>query len=651
MPRYLRCVAVAGLFLSCSLAWAAFPKLEPEKAFPALKVYDPSGRPWRVPQEDWKGAADRVKADPAWAKWLAGERGQVDRWSARHQDRVAWVCGWWHDFISPKDGSYLTWTDEIPGETVSFLHSPSDPHVEITPKIFGGWVFGFRGRNAEMIRRSARLYRLTGEERYADWAAGQIDFYAAHLQEWPVSSRGARLYWQTLDEATNTILYADAVRLLGDHITPERRQRWHDQLFVPTVALLDRTMLTIHNIATWHRCASAEVALVFNDTAMWHQALDGPFGIHRQIAEGVTSDYLWYEQSFGYNAYVVRALLTLFTAAGLQGHASELAPEMSVAENLMLSPLYLRMPDGYTPNPADSTGRPSAPDRTVYSDVYRVFPTTLGLEVAATRRDWDTLLDPPVASPRPVALPEPKAWNLESSRMARLQAGPWNVFFHYGQLTRSHAQAEALNFTAYYEMTDVTHDPGTVGYGSPLHQRYYTKGLNHNVPLIDGEGEEPPQAGELIEYSADPVRVIAQQPHYRKHASARRELTIVDQALRDTTTIETSDGPHRLGLSFHVQGHVSLPTNFAPDPNFARDRPPAFAYWQEVTGATFQEHAAIEVTYPSGKKLRVEFSAPGEFRLWHASTPDAPPQRREGFYLELTTPSAKATFVTSLAPT
>ena len=50
---------------------------------------------------------------------------------------------------------------------------------------------------------------------------------------------------------------------------------------------------------------------------MAREAIDGPFGIRQQVAEGITSDYLWYEQSLGYNSYVVDALASLFETAGL----------------------------------------------------------------------------------------------------------------------------------------------------------------------------------------------------------------------------------------------------------------------------------------------------------------------------------------------
>ena len=86
------------------------------------------------------GARRRVAEDPAWAVWLGEERAAVDAWMAKHRDRVEWVAGWSNDFVSPKDGSKLTWTEQIPGEEVDHFSSPSDPHVAITAKLKAAWV-------------------------------------------------------------------------------------------------------------------------------------------------------------------------------------------------------------------------------------------------------------------------------------------------------------------------------------------------------------------------------------------------------------------------------------------------------------------------------------------------------------------------------
>jgi hypothetical protein len=654
LPMKLSRIFAASLILLPALCAAAvFPKTDPEHAFAEMKVYDAAGHPWRAAREDWAGARQRVNDDPAWKTWLDRERASVDAWMAKHHDRVEWVAGWSHDGVSPKDGSRVIWTDKIPREEVQFFTSPSDPHIEITDKLFAWWVVSFRDRHVGMMVRAAQLFRLAGDERYGAWAEAQMDFYADNYLKWeaPRPDQGARLFWQTLTEASNLTNFTEVVRLLGDRIKPEHRTGWHDKFFAPEVAVLNKNFQSIHNIATWQRCAAAQVALVFNDDAMWREALDGKFGLRRQMAEGITSDYLWYEQSLGYNGFVVRAVMTLFTAAGLHGRANELATEMATAENLMLSPIYLRFPNGDLPNPADNTGIPTAPNRELMAETYRVFPTTLGLTEAAKARNWSTLIDPPPPSARAFVLPPVTSRNLESTRMALLKSGKWQVFLHYGQLTRSHTQAEALNYSAFFGDTDITHDNGTVPYGSALYRGYYTRGLDHNLPLIGGEGEEDmPQRGELLAYSESPARVAAAQPHFRKDARAQRSLSIDGDALVDTTTIESTAGPKVLGSALHVQGKAKLPESFTPQKYFPQGRADSFKYWRDIRTATFHDRAEFDVEYPNHVVMHVTITAPGEFVLAHANTPDVAPRRRESFYLELTQPATTATFVTTIAP-
>lgn len=169
--------------------------------------------------------------------------------------------------------------------------------------------------------------------------------------------------------------------------------------------------------------------------------------------------------------------------------------------------------------------------------VYRVFPTALGLARAAQQKSWETLLDPPSPAASPAGLPPVASRNLESSRMALLKRGPWQVSFHYGQLDASHAQAEALNYEAFYGDTDITHDAGTVGYGSPLHRGYFQTGLAHNVPLVGGHGQEKWARGELLDFDAGAARVRARQPAYRPGVSAERELRVEGERLIDSVRL------------------------------------------------------------------------------------------------------------------
>jgi hypothetical protein len=641
---------ILGALISSNAAHAEFPKPDPEKAFPDFKIYDDAGRPWRVAREDWEGAHE-----------------EVDRWMSKPRDRVEWAAGWSHDGVSPKDGSGLIWTEEVPGEEVSFFKSNSDPHVEITPKIFAWWVVTQRGRNVDMMVAAAHLYRLTGDEKYARWTAQQMDFYADNYLKWAPARGGARLFWQSLTEATHLIKFTQAVRLLGDYVKSEQLEGWRDRFFYPEVEVLDASYQNINNISCWQRSAAAHVGLLFKNEAMWREAIEGPYGIRTQLRGGVTSDYLWFEQSLGYNGYVVQALNSLFVTASLYGRIEELSREIAIAQNLLLSPTYYRFPNGQIPNPADNKGIGTAPSVRLMASLYRIFPTKPGLNAIATMRaSWNTLLDPaPEPPPGPVILPTVVSSNLETTRMAILRKGPWQLFFHYGQLTRSHTESEALNFSVAYGETDVTHDAGTVGYGSPLHRGYHTRGLAHNTPLVDGEGqdlgpfdearewiiEQPnpnaPTLGELLSFSAEPPRVSAAQPLYRKNARARRTLAIENETLVDVAVIETTDGlTHKLGLPLHLQGKVRLPDTFVADPAFSQGRSQPFEYWLDARRAQYRDQVELEVVYGS-LVLKVTINCPGEFTLWHASTPDVPPDRRESLYLETT--GKAATFTTTFS--
>jgi hypothetical protein len=617
-----------------------FTKEDPARTFAALKIYDSAGSPLRQPREDWDGARRRLAGDAEWARWVAERRAHIDDWMAHRRDRVEWIAGWWHDFVSPKDGSFLTWTPDEPGPAT--LSSPSDPRVELTPKLHGAWVFGFRSRHTEAVLEAARLWRLTGEQNYADWAAGQLDFYAENWARWPIQTAKSksRLMHQSLDDANVLVRLVNAARLLN--APDERRQLWISRLFRPQAELLDETLQRIHNIAVWQRSAMAQAAIYAGDEELWKRAVDAPFGVRKQIEHGVTSEYLWFEQSLGYNSYVVRALLPLFTMASLERRGADLIDEMSTVENLMLAPVALRFPTGQLPNPADATGGLSkAPDVRMLASAYRVFPTGLGLAEAAGQKSWDTLMDPPEAA-QPGPLPAVAARDWRTSRMAILREGPWQVYVHYGQLHASHAQAEALSFEAFYGNTDVTHDPGTVGYGSPLHTGFYKTGPAHNVPLVNRQGQVGWHPGELVRF--EPSSISVRQPKYRPDAQAAREIRIDGDRLIDTTTVQLTapDGAAApLGLVLHLQGSVGAPSTgewIAAQ---------ALPFWTDTKTVRCGNQVSLPVRF-ADHAMRVTLAASGPMTLTIGRSPDVPPQRRDSIYVETT--GHEATFTTTIEP-
>jgi hypothetical protein len=335
-----------------------------------------------------------------------------------------------------------------------------------------------------------------------------------------------------------------------------------------------------------------------------------------------------------------------------------LREQAAIVENLMLSPLALRFPDGSLPNPADS-GAPQKVPSDWLGRSYRVFPTTIGLNQAGGRRNWDTLLEPPEKiAPAPAImsaksgalLPPVESHDMESFRCALLRGGPWQIFFHYGQVNASHAQSEALNWEASWNDVMVSRDNGTIGYGSALHKEYYRQGLNHNVPLINGEGQKPWAPGELLKFEPTQGIVSAAQPQYGPSSSARRTLKIEGDCLVDTLAV-SSTMPAALGFSLHLQGVAELPAVFTPVPDteFSKGRPAPFRYWTSLHRADFENEAAMDVTLSGGTRVRVQILTPGRFTIWQGSAPDRLPNRRAGFYVEKDGLETEASFISRIS--
>lgn len=658
-------IVTAGTRLGISGAWLALAVIVISGAgqedrtplFPKVLPSPTTGAMWRQPIDDWEGARRRVETDQTWADWVTQRRARVDDWMTRRSDRVSWVAGWGHEFVSPRDGSYLTFTPEVPGEDVMTLSSPSDPEVAVTPTIFRAWVTKFRGRHIIMIKDAAQLGRLTGEDRYSYWAAAQLDFYAEHWTDWPLQDRfygPSRLFGQPLMDAAYLNHLLVAVRLLSGDVDAERRARWRDQLFLPQAALMGQSMQRVHNIAGYLRGAAAHVGLVFDNESLWQEAIDGEWGLRRQLADGVTRDYLWFEQSIGYHEFALAGILPVMEAAAMAGRGADLEREMAIVRQMLIAPNAWRFPDNRLPNPADNAALRlrDAPLRQVLRRSYRLLPSSLALAEASDARTWSTLLEPPAIVGEVPAVTPPMApvtsRHGESIRLAQLRAEGWQVFFHYGQLTPSHAQADLLNFEAYFGDTSITLDPHTVGYGSPLHQEWFTRGLAHNVPLVDGLGSAPPseavvphllpQRGEAVIFDAKAQHMAASQPAYQEGVTARRSLLIEHGALHDQVRLNVEDGRVRLlGLSLHLQARIETRDTMMAAPDFATDRPAAFGHWQDVVRDDFKDQAVFNAQCPDGQRLRISFSVPGSFTVAVGSVPDSPvPQRRMAFYLETT---------------
>jgi hypothetical protein len=602
--------------------------------FPELKVMQEGNLPIRVAKENWDQARQRIATDGAWKAWFKSTQAALDAWMIKPRDQADWIGGYPHDLIDPTTKQPLRWS--------SAMQEPSRS-VPGDQKLHQAWVAFVRGNNFEKVQDASRLFRLTGNKQYADWAATQLDFYASNYALWPLQQlygSRSRMMGQGLDEATATVKLIDAVRLLKDYVSTERRNSWRDKLFLPIVDNLRNAKVGMNNISLWHAAAMAEIGLQFGDESLYQEAINGPMGIRAIMKVGGTSDFIWNEGSLGYQTYVLRALAPLFVQSSLLGRSSDLRREMLIAQNMLLTPLRLRFDDGMLPNPGDATGRIRAIDIGFMLEMYRTLPTRISLIEASQKKNWDTLLDPvEIDLAGSANMPVVRSANLDSIRMAVLKADGWQVFFRYGQLTIQHSHQDALNTEIYFRGIPISTDPGTVLYGSSLHNDYFSKAIAHNVPLVDGSGQIGWDPGVMDSFDAKTASLTASQPRFRPDASATRSISLHEGHLLDRVTLSLKPevlGEKRLGFLMHSDCSIELTKgSLGPETSVAPPMGKGFSFWEQTTVREAAKDVQVRL-HCGENEFIADIKVSAASRIYTAKAPSTPlPKKRSVVYIEL----------------
>lgn len=596
-------------------------------AFAELKAGEGGYTPARPAREYWDAARRRVTGDPRWATWLQQRTDWLNTWMAQPRESADWIAGWVHDYVDPNTGVLLNWTPDQP-------IPPDEPGSE---KLRAAWIAHNRIYNIDRVLDAARLFRLTGDNRYFDWAASQLDFYADAYHGFPLQTWNGRaqLMNQSLDEATRALVLIETVRLLKPHVPAARVNHWRDGLFLPLAANLMASSREVHNIAVWHAAAVTLIGLEFDQTELIAFGKHSPFGLRSLLETGVSPDWFWYEHSLSYQDYVVQAMVELLVGASLRGRLADFARELWITQNLMIAPMTVRFADEDAPTLNDSPPNRKAPNRRLWAASRRVLPTWIGLKEAENQLSWDNLLDPPKAVDSVPPLPEAVSGPVPGLDAVQVVKNGWHALLRYGQKARFHAQQEALTYELQYGDTWILRDAGTVGYGSPLHKDYFSRAPAHNVPLVNGDGQTPwPSEGQLDEIAPDGSSATVSHPSYRPGVTATRRLAVEGGEFIDEVGVTTgSDTPQAIGVVLNTPCAVT-----ADSPSKAEGaslpKATAFRHWKDWTAyvASGTWSSTLDC---GGRRFALTVFGAELQRAFVGTVPDSVrPYTRRGIYLE-----------------
>jgi hypothetical protein len=602
----------------------------------------------RAAPDEWSAAKALVKADVNWSNWVSYKKDVVATWFAKTRDRADLIAGYPNDFVNPTTGVAVNWTIDMP--------EPATGSTAAQIAYKNAWTAITRGKNISYALDAARLFQLTGETKYAELAAAQLDFYAANYMKWPLRTAvgNARMMSQSLDEANRVLEMIETAHALQSYASAGQKAKWRDGLFYPIAANLQTYSYgPLNNINLWCATATTAIGLEYGNQVWIDAGTTGPKGVSAVMAQGVTKDGIWFEGSFAYNNYVLVALGRLFDAAASAGRHDLVTIYAADVQKMLMAPAVYRFDDGTLPTPSD-TREPVPPiDAFTHGALYRHVPTTFGLQYAAGIRNWDTLRDPPPKTAAAPSLPAPQSNFSPDIRMASIRGGDWQVFVHFGQKTLNHAQEEALTYELVNGKTSISRDAGaSTSYSSAQQNEYFAKGVGNNVPLIDGMGQEQWALGEVKGFDPIAGTLDVLHPSYRSDISARRSYKVGTAGFSETTRIstKTANSPaRRLGVMFNTSCNVQIsdPRAGVASNSAAPLGSPGFKHWTGVLKQQAQATWTAKLACAGGKNYELTMAGPGSHTVYRATAPSTPlPATRNALYVE--TSGTDASFTTSI---
>jgi hypothetical protein len=182
----------------------------------------------------------------------------------------------------------------------------------------GGYTHEQHKKNYTAIYGAGLLFRITGEQRYADFARAELLEYAKlypTLGNHPAASdqRPGRLFWQSLNDAVWAVYAVQGYDAIRDSLSAADRATIDDKVFRPMATFLSAGQAEefdqIHNHATW---ACAAVGMIgytlrdkdFVDVALKGLKRDGKFGFLAQIDQLFSPDGYYVEGPY-YQRYAM----------------------------------------------------------------------------------------------------------------------------------------------------------------------------------------------------------------------------------------------------------------------------------------------------------------------------------------------------------
>ncbi len=386
----------------------------------------------------------------------------------------------------------------------------------------------FARRHAANLRNmdsAAWAYAITGKDAYARLAAEVLLGYARRYRKYPyhdnrcrtgarASRSGGHLNEQTLGEACYLALQiAPAYDLIHDAavLSADDHRAIRDGLLVPMLQNIDKHKAGRSNWQTWHNAGMLWGGAVLGRAAWVRKALAARGnGFASQMKTSVTGDGMWYENSWGYHFYTLRAMVRIAEGARRLGIGLYSHPAL---KKMFTVPAAYTMSDGSLPRFGDDVNSSLRRVGDLMEVAYHAYGDEALLELLPTKPLWETvLLGRRAVARRREAGRRSRVFPSAGHAILRTR-GPagLSAAMTFGPYGGFHGHLDKLSFVFFGHRRELGVDPGRAAsqaYRLPIHRNWYKATLGHNAVIVDAASQRP-AAGRLDLFAATDTHAAA----------------------------------------------------------------------------------------------------------------------------------------------
>ncbi len=381
------------------------------------------------------------------------------------------------------------------------IYGPENTEAEQYAYIMGAYNSGKHKTLAEQAFHMGVAYQLADDLRFAERAADILIEYADLYLTYPVNDRhgdsegkgAARVLTQSLDEARWLVALARSLDLIrgSGALTDVEAEQVKDDLIRPSAEMLaaKREEFGVHNIQCWHNSAVLLSALQLEDFTMAREAVWASGGVVDQLRDGILSDGIWTEGSFGYHYFALRALLP-----ALQGmRRAGILLDDSRIRDMFLGPINVIQPDGTLPLVNDGSLQSFHTNlRELYEQAAALFDdaeVAAPLEVFGRGNTVESIIYG-LKSVKEGGWQDPESVNMENNGISTLRssntAGETLAIVDYGPHGGVHGHPDKLSLSLWMGDDLVLRESGHNGYSEPWYHGWYKRSLAHSTLIRDG---------------------------------------------------------------------------------------------------------------------------------------------------------------------